>query len=67
MVSNIVFLKCFIFPDLFKYIQLATVHGSVGQCGEVAFPGIFVRLDDPVIFDFIRLVVDFGLDGMSIE
>ena len=55
------------FPDLLKYIQLATVHGSVGQCGDAAFPGIFVRLDDPLIFDFIKLVVDFGLDGMFID
>ena len=36
-----------------KYIQIATVEGGVGDCGDRAYPGIFVRLNHPSIWEFI--------------
>ncbi len=36
-----------------KYIQIATVEGGVGDCGDESYPGIFVRLDHPSIWKFI--------------
>ena len=35
------------------FVQLGVVHGSVGQCGSAKFPGIYARLEDPEIFDFV--------------
>ena len=37
-----------------KWFQIATVQGSVRDCGDVDFPGIYVRLDDPSVFNFIK-------------
>jgi hypothetical protein len=37
-----------------KWIQIATVQGSVRNCGEIDFPGIYIRLDDPLVFNFIQ-------------
>jgi hypothetical protein len=39
-------------------IQIATVHGAVRECGDVDFPGIFIRLDDPKIWNFISSIFD---------
>jgi hypothetical protein len=39
--------------DSRKYIQIATVRGGVGDCGDDEYPGIFVRVDHPSIWDFI--------------
>ena len=36
-----------------KYIQIATVEGGVGDCGDRAYPGIFVRLNHPSILEFV--------------
>jgi secreted trypsin-like serine protease len=40
--------------DSKRYQQLGVVHGSVSNCGQSAFPGIYVRLDDPTIFNFLK-------------
>jgi secreted trypsin-like serine protease len=39
--------------DSRKFIQIATVEGGVGECGDRDYPGIFVRLDHPSIWNFI--------------
>jgi secreted trypsin-like serine protease len=36
-----------------KFIQIAIVEGGVGECGDKDYPGIFVRLDHPSIWNFI--------------
>ncbi len=36
-----------------SWIQIATVHGAVRDCGDSDFPGIYIRLDDPTVFNFI--------------
>ena len=36
-----------------RYIQIGTVHGSVESCKD-RFPGIYVRLEDPSIFAFVK-------------
>jgi secreted trypsin-like serine protease len=35
------------------FVQIATVHGGVGACGDLEYPGIYVRLDHPSILKFI--------------
>ena len=39
---------------LFQGVQIAIVQGGVRDCGDVEYPGIFVRLDDPSVWNFIR-------------
>ena len=41
-----------------RWVQIGTVQGAVGACGEIKFPGIFVRLDDPAVSSFIDSLVD---------
>jgi secreted trypsin-like serine protease len=36
-----------------KFIQIATVEGGVGDCGDIDYPGIFVRIHHPSIWAFI--------------
>ena len=40
-----------------RWIQIGTVQGAVGSCGDIEFPGIYVRLNDPAVSSFIKLVV----------
>jgi secreted trypsin-like serine protease len=40
-----------------KYIQIATVEGGVGDCGDESYPGIFVRLNHPSIWEFITSTI----------
>jgi secreted trypsin-like serine protease len=40
--------------DNYRYQQVGVVHGSIYSCGQSPFPGIYVRLDDPAIFDFLK-------------
>ena len=37
----------------FSGVQIATVQGGIGECGDVDYPGLFVRLDDPSVWNFI--------------
>ena len=37
-----------------KYVQIGTVAGGIGGCGNRNLPSIFVRLDDPLIFEFLN-------------
>jgi len=34
-------------------LQIALVHGGVGECGDHRYPGIYVRVDAPEIYEFI--------------
>ena len=34
------------------------VHGSFGECGDSSNPVIYIRLDDPQIFEFITEAVE---------
>jgi len=36
-----------------RWIQFATVQGAVRDCGDNDYPGIYVRLDHPLILPFI--------------
>jgi secreted trypsin-like serine protease len=44
--------------DSGKVIQIAIVEGGVIQCGDTDFPGIFVRLDHPSIWNFIASTIN---------
>ncbi len=41
-----------------QWIQIATVQGAVRDCGDVDYPGIYIRLDDPTVFQFIHSVIN---------
>jgi secreted trypsin-like serine protease len=43
--------------DSGKYIQIGTVRGAFGQCGDRDYPGIFVRVDHPSIWQFISSII----------
>ncbi len=36
-----------------RWIQIATVQGAVRNCGDLDYPGLFIRLDDPSVFNFV--------------
>ena len=48
--------------DFEKYIQIGTVRGAVGECGEKDYPGIFVRVDHPSIWKFISSIIQTKKD-----
>jgi len=37
-----------------SWIQFALVQGAVKDCGDIDYPGIYIRLEDPSIFSFIH-------------
>jgi secreted trypsin-like serine protease len=37
-----------------SWIQFALVQGAVRDCGDIDYPGIYIRLDDWGIFSFIH-------------
>ncbi len=43
--------------DRRQWIQIATVQGAIRGCGDLDYPGIFIRLQDPSIFNFIRSTI----------
>ena len=49
--------------DFDRWIQIATVHGGIRDCGDVDFPGLYIRLDDPNVFNFINSVIYSNLTG----
>ncbi len=40
--------------DTDNWIQFALVQGVARDCGDIDYPGIYIRLEDPAIFSFIR-------------
>ena len=50
-----------LFNDGIKYHQLGVVHGSIRNCDGSRFPGIFVRIDNPEVFDWLSKVTSSGL------
>ena len=42
---------------VFSGIQIASVQGGISQCGSIDFPGIFIRLDDTKVHEFIHSVI----------
>ncbi len=37
-----------------RWSQIAIVQGAVRDCGDIDFPGIYIRVDDPSILNFIK-------------
>ena len=33
--------------------QVATVHGAIEECGNLDYPGLYIRLDDPDVYRFL--------------
>ena len=48
-----------------KFRQIGVVHGSAASCDGSRFPGIFVRLDDPEVLNFIQREV-FGTSSCKV-
>ena len=48
-----------------RWVQLGIVHGSVGPCASADFPGIYSRVEDKQILDFIKFN-DFGIRTTTI-
>ena len=44
-----------------QWIQIAIVQGAVRDCGDVDFPGLYIRLDESTIFDFIQSAINPSL------
>ena len=51
--------------DTERWIQIATVHGGIRDCGDVDFPGLYIRLDDPSVLNFINSVIYSNLTGKA--
>jgi secreted trypsin-like serine protease len=47
------------------HLQLAIVHGGINKCGDINFPGIYTRLEDEAILDFVHRTV-FGR-GLGVD
>jgi secreted trypsin-like serine protease len=43
--------------DTNSWIQFATVQGSVGDCGDKEYPGIYIRLDHVAVLSFISKTI----------
>ena len=43
-------------------LQIAVVQGGIRNCGDKDYPGIFVRLDDPAILNFIKSIVNNNIN-----
>ena len=41
-----------------KWTQVGIVYGAIGECGEEDYPGIFIRLNHPLVLGFITSVVE---------
>ena len=47
--------------DTDQWIQVAIVHGKIGECEDPDYPGMYVRIDDPTILSFISSVIGDAL------
>ena len=41
-----------------QWQQIGIVHGAIGECGDIDYPTIFIRLDHPLVLDFITSIVE---------
>ena len=46
-----------------QWIQIATVQGGIRDCGDLKYPGLYIRLDDPDIHSFIISVLTLKFNG----
>jgi len=49
-----------------QWIQIATVQGAIRDCGDVDYPGLYIRLDDPNVFSFINTTLFTNFKGNSL-
>ncbi len=50
--------------DMDQWIQIATVHGGIRDCGDIDFPGLYIRLDDPDVFNFVQSIINPNIQGL---
>ncbi len=46
-----------------QWIQIATVQGGIRDCGDADYPGLYIRLDDPTVFSFIKSALSDSYQG----
>jgi len=49
-----------------QWIQIATVQGAIRDCGDLEYPGLYIRIDNPDIFSFIKSVLYLNFKGKYI-
>jgi secreted trypsin-like serine protease len=49
--------------EIDRWIQIATVHGGIRDCGDIDFPGLYIRLDAPDVFNFIKSIIHPNITG----
>ena len=54
-------------PFEHSYYQVAIVHGSAGGCGNKEWPTVFVKLDDPVIWNFVTSTISGNTDNQETQ
>ena len=37
-----------------QFYQLGVVHGMISHCGNPDFPGVYARIEDPTVYQFIK-------------
>ena len=42
------------------FVQVGMVQGGVGECGSRKYPGIYIRMHDPVVLNFIHGILGKG-------
>ncbi len=50
--------------DIDRWIQIATVYGGIRDCGDIDFPGLYIRLEDPEVFNFIQSIINPNFKGL---
>jgi hypothetical protein len=53
-------ISTWIFEDhflLYLGFQIATVQGGVRNCGDIDYPGIYIRLVEPEVLNFIKATI----------
>ncbi len=41
-----------------QWVQIAIVQGAIRDCGDVDFPGLYIRIDDSSILNFIKTTME---------
>ncbi len=51
-----------------RWVQIAVVQGAVNKCGDIDYPGLYIKLSDPSIFNFIKSAIDtFAIPEDDVE
>jgi secreted trypsin-like serine protease len=43
-----------------KWTQIGIVEAGIGDCGDTDYPGVYIRLNHPLVLEFINYVLKKG-------